>query len=572
MPVYTEPHIPLNLASKAAPSDTEGVSAEIPELYPDLYQNMSPERIRDMQDYMAYEDTRWSRNYRIERYEPGYTIMDCMVNGSYEIGDTKMKIYDAVWGEELIGGEPYDQMLIELARTPLFRRMQGIEQLTLGPEYATMPNSMYFSRWEHIWGSLVFVRKMTEGDERFSERERMVLQLRTLLSDVGHTAFSHLGDWLFQGKQGGEDLHDEELKQLLHVTGIEAILKRYGFSLDETVFPEVEDWVEASSPKLCVDRVDYGLREMLRWMPGILHLYQRPAFANPQELLAITEDKHLAIKDLQFARQFAAGYAMLPTEHWGHPVHRMMLHLLETSVKSVILSDMDESTHPRDLMFGVDRDFSGYFKTWHALHLDKLLSDIALSQRRIFMSAREPELQQVFTDFVDGGKFPAYPDPLRSYSWRAELFGGPYPAQTEFSETKVATGGLRALKTSLRIPLPALKARQIDPPVLRGGSIRPLSELDASYAPYMREQSRFMAQHYIGKVFMRGSVAQLITQQAAEIERDWQYALRRPVNLARREKIIREGWLMAAGSRFDRIVEVEDEDIVRSADGLNYRI
>jgi hypothetical protein len=548
------------------------MSSEVPELYPDLFQEISPERLAAIQDDMAYNDTRFSRNYRVGGYEPGYTIMDFMVNGSYEIGDTKMKIHDAVWGEELIGEGEYDQMLIELARTPLFRRMQAIEQLTLGPEYATMPNSMYFSRWEHIWGSLVFVRKMTEGDERFTERDRMVLQLRTLLSDVGHTAFSHLGDWLFQGKQGGEDLHDEELKQLLHVTGIEDILQKYGFTIDETVFPEVEDWVEASSPRLCVDRVDYGLREILRWMPGILHMYQRPALANPKELFAITEDKHLVITDLEFARQFAAGYAMLPTEHWGHPVHRMMLNLLETSVKSVILSDMDASTHPRDLMFGVDADFSGYFKTWHSLQFDKLLSDIALSQRRIFVSARESELKLQFSHFVDGGPFPEYPDPLRSYSWRSEMFGGSYPAQTEFTPVELATGGLRALKASLQIPLPSLKARQTDPPVMLDGVVRPLSELDASYAPYLREQSRFMAQHYIGKVFMRGSVASLIKKQAAEIEQGWQQALRRPIDLAKRERIIREGWMMAAGSRLDRIVEVDDEDIARRPDGLNYRI
>src|SRR4051794_25652739 len=111
-----------------------------------------------------------------------------------------------------------------------------------------MPNSMYFLRWEHIWGSLVFVRKMVEGRDDIDDRQKMVLQLRTLLSDVGHTAFSHLGDWMFQGPGGGEDMHDQDLKDILQVSGVEEILTQNDFNLGETVFPDVADWVECPSP------------------------------------------------------------------------------------------------------------------------------------------------------------------------------------------------------------------------------------------------------------------------------------------------------------------------------------
>jgi hypothetical protein len=119
---------------------------------------LSEEDVRAI-DYMA-EQAELGGQFRLGQYEQNYTIEGTLMRGSYEIGDRHMRIHDTVWGTEYIGEQPYDQLLIQLARTPLFRRLQSIEQLTLPVDYTTMPNSMYFSRWEHIWGSVVFVRKM----------------------------------------------------------------------------------------------------------------------------------------------------------------------------------------------------------------------------------------------------------------------------------------------------------------------------------------------------------------------------------------------------------------------------
>lgn len=174
--------------------------------------------------------------------DPGETIIGALHMPSYELEDNSMVIHDAVWGDCSIGDrQPYDSLLMELARSPLFRRLQAVEQLTLPPSFSTVPNTTLFSRWQHIWGSLAFVRKMTEGDDRFDDRQRTVLELRTLFSDVGQTAFSHLGDWIFQGIQGGENLHDQDLRALLETFGIDETLADYGLTLEETVFPETED-------------------------------------------------------------------------------------------------------------------------------------------------------------------------------------------------------------------------------------------------------------------------------------------------------------------------------------------
>lgn len=130
--------------------------------------------------------------------DPGETIMGALHMPSYELEDNSMVIHDAVWGDCSIGDrQPYDSLLMELARSPLFRRLQAVEQLTLPPSFSTVPNTTLFSRWQHIWGSLAFVRKMTEGDDRFDDRQRTVLELRTLfltldrqLSRTWETGFS----------------------------------------------------------------------------------------------------------------------------------------------------------------------------------------------------------------------------------------------------------------------------------------------------------------------------------------------------------------------------------------------
>lgn len=172
---------------------------------------------------------------------PNLVIYEQLERPAYHLEDCSMQIHDVVWGSEKIGDEEYGPLLIELARSDLFRRMQAIEQLTLPPEHTTIPNTAYFSRWQHIWGSLVFVRKMTRNDDRFSERERIIFQLRTLFSDVGQTAFSHLGDWIFQDGNSSEDLHDQELRSLLEECEVDKKLEPYNITLDEVVFPDIEE-------------------------------------------------------------------------------------------------------------------------------------------------------------------------------------------------------------------------------------------------------------------------------------------------------------------------------------------
>lgn len=513
-----------------------------------------------------YETEAFNRQYMLGAYERDYAIEDMLVKASYEIADAKMAITDPVWGREIIGDQPFDQLLIELARTPAFRRLQSIEQLSLGEQYATMPNSMYFSRWQHIWGSLVFVRKMTEGDDRFDDRQKMVLQLRTLLSDVGHTAFSHLGDWIFQSVGGTEDLHDRDLVDLLQATGIEDTLNKYDFSVEETVFPDVEDWVECPSPNLCVDRVDYGLREILRWVaPSIpLHRYANE-LANPRSLFEIADDGTLTITDQRFARFFAAGFSILPTEHWSHPVHRLQLQFLQNGVQSSIIDKLgiDFSTHPRELLFAIDDSFYDHFSTWEQIHLNRTMRGIARDQRQIFVTARREDLSRIFTRINDDNwTFPDFPDPLKSYTWQSREYGAPYPSNLIINTVKSATTAqtFAAGPDGLHVTLPALKPRAVDPMVALPGGMERFSSLEPSYHTYLEQQRQIMNQTYEAVVLMRPDIAERIVQNHLKMSGEWKGLLTRPRSREKLQGIVQDIASLAAVRRFDNIYEVDDED------------
>lgn len=482
----------------------------------------------------AYEEPEDNEKYRDARLagHRDYILEYPFEVPSYEYDFDKMKIHDPVWGECEIGKEPYDTLLLELAKTPLFMRLQAVEQLTFSGEFSTVPNTSEFSRWQHIWGSLVFVRKMTEGDIRFSERERIVLQLRTLFSDVGQTSFSHLGDWLFQGLEGGEDLHDKDLHALLETSGIEKMLAKYDLTLDETVFPDVEDWVECPSPALCVDRVDYGLREMFRWAcpPSHVNMFHTELH-NPKSLFEITDSGELAITNLKFAREFAVGYSLLASDNWSHPTHRVMMELMLTAMRDALVRKTRFSgIHPRELMYGVDYDFYDYFLKWGGASLGDMMRQIALDQRRIFTVARKPELEGCFEGvFHDDKDFPDFPDPLAAYSWKSKEFGkNPLPAQLTVKEVEHSGSYMKATKQGLEIGLPHLKPRRVDPLVITSDGPVKLSVFDPSYGRYIAQSDALVARSFRATIHMRKDVAKKLAQKYEDSQEEWQEACKRP--------------------------------------------
>ncbi|MFZ1250661.1 MAG: hypothetical protein WAR37_04425 [Candidatus Microsaccharimonas sp.] len=495
-----------------------------------------------------------------------FSLLEPYMVPKYNLDSNSMVIRDSVWGEETIDAtkSKFDELLLRLARTPLFRRTQAIEQLTLGKDFATIPSTSSISRWSHIWGSLVFIRKMNQGRD-IDPRTNQTMQLRTLLSDVGHTAFSHLGDWMFQSG-GLEDLHDQELKKILTVSGVKDLLEEYGFSLEETVFPDVKDWVECPSPDLNVDRVDYGLREMLRWQSRFTGLgrYERN-LRDPKSLFEIV-DNNLAITNPAFATKFAIGYSLLPTEHWAQPVHRLQLQLLQVAMRRILTDSLDGGNrHPRDAMYAVDNMFDHHFQSWDMLTLQNTMKNLATTQRQLFSQGRVNDLTDTFLEAQSVStpsqarayEFPEFPDPLEMTSWQSKNFIVPHaPNLVVEAVDTIDVDPIQVTSRGLQFALKALKPRTIDPHVVdEKGDLLRLSEFNPSYGSYLEGQHQEMSKNYLVTILTHPHFAQAILDNDIKTTKRWSEYIKRPRDPKHLKEQIDESEFWGASHRFDDITD-----------------
>lgn len=454
----------------------------------------------------------------------------------------QIKINDPVWGDCYIGDRPGDDIFVELYTNPLLQRSLGIEQLTLPKHFATMPGTTDMSRWEHLWGSVAFTRKMIEKAEAngriFEPRQVTVWQLRTLVSDLGHTAFSHLGDWLFQGYGGDEDQHDKELMDVLDVGQITDVLQSHGYSPEEIVFPNIEDWVECPAPDLCVDRVDYGAREISRWVTDY-----KPS-SEWQNRFELDDQLRIIMPNKQEAKAFALEFAVLATEHWGHPVHSLQEHLFGELVKSIVASEELRSiewygiNHPRDLMLTIDYDVNVSSRCVGELNHDLfgLMLDIARAQRKIFAHGREDEIQSFVSlnsTYEDPSKFEHakdFPHPLQARHWSTR-YVGVKPNNIAFVPVKSKDDlkDFDLLPHTLDIFLPPFKPRYIDPLYYgEDKTIVRLSETDMRFAQLLEQQKAIQRQAYVARVYADPDFVASIRGKIDRVNEEWQEQLKKP--------------------------------------------
>lgn len=458
---------------------------------------------------------------------------------SYESHEEEGRIYisDPVWGKEIIGDQEGDEIFLELYRHPVFQRLAAIEQLTLPKIYATMPGSVEFTRWEHVWGSVVFVRKMLRQAEEegraFDPREKINMQVRTLLSDAKHTVFSHLGDWLRQTFGGPEDSHDMDQHDFFEGTGINAILRRHGIDPQEVTMPEgVHDFVECPDPDLCTDRVDYGCREIARWVdPG--------SEGEWKECFSIDVQNRLIMKDKQMAQYFALAFGLLATEHWSHPVHRLQLQLFAELVKGAVLDGpvllQGDNLHPFDKLYTIDADVMAGIRSTGPLNHDlhAILLDIARAQRRIFAWGREGEIQRFLTPYApygaEGLDEPSFPHPLESTSWDSE-YSGVKPQNIELIpvESTEEVADFETNDHTYDMYLPSLKVRGVDPLYYdEDGTVHRVSE-DPQIGRLIAQHRQIQAQAYVARIHLSPDAAARLHDKIATVQKEWDTAVSGP--------------------------------------------
>ncbi|WOO84457.1 putative protein YdhJ [Vanrija pseudolonga] len=236
-----------------------------------------------------------------------------------------LEIKDAIHGTHVL----HEPVLLSLLASEPLRRLAGVHQHGVtGLVGLTAP----VSRLEHSLGALLLVRAVGGSLEE---------QVAALLHDVSHTVLSHVVDAAFpKGPRGS--FHEDNKARYVATTELPALLAAHGYAtaggtagvLDEEAYP----LVERPAPRLCADRLDYGLRDAVAF--GKLSLsHARAVVADLVAFPSATApDRVLALSDAELALTLARAYGQCDADVWANPAHVVMYRRTGALILSMVES------------------------------------------------------------------------------------------------------------------------------------------------------------------------------------------------------------------------------------------
>lgn len=228
-----------------------------------------------------------------------------------------------------------EPVLLELIDSPSFQRLKEIHQY--GISYYTTHQEEY-NRYEHSLGVFALLR---------ANKASLAEQIAGLLHDVSHTAFSHVGDWVFGKETSEKDYQNEIHADFLEKSGLAKILKKYNFSVEQILpLQELFPALENNLPDLCADRIDYNIQ-------GAYH----QGFITYQEALLIFKDLHF-VNNCWFSHfpklmEKLTRFSLFMTKTcWGGPANYITSRWLADAILRAI--DIGCISYD-DLHFGTDQ-------------------------------------------------------------------------------------------------------------------------------------------------------------------------------------------------------------------------
>jgi len=166
----------------------------------------------------------------------------CILFTSCQRGEIVQTFYGPV--------EVKEPVLLELIHSAPMQRLKQVHQY--GIAYYTKTHPEEYNRFDHSLGVFAILRIKGASLEE---------QIAGLLHDISHTAFSHVGDWIYAKENQENDYHSSIHERYLKRSGIERILNRHGYQIEQ-ISPKKEDFVmlEQPLPNLCADRIEYNIQ------------------------------------------------------------------------------------------------------------------------------------------------------------------------------------------------------------------------------------------------------------------------------------------------------------------------
>ncbi len=212
-----------------------------------------------------------------------------------------------------------EPVLLDLIRSAAFNRLKHIRQY--GVTWYIQDEYEY-TRYEHSLGVFYLVRKYGAPLDE---------QVAALLHDVSHTAFSHVGDYIYGHVQSERVMQDEMHEQYIAESGLLAILQKHGCShaiTEEAKKSQV--CFEQEKPNICADRFEYVLNGAL--IDGLF---------SEQDIRNIVQHVHFAdgiwyFDDLALAKKYAMASVQLPEKRWGASWHAFVYNCMAKALVKAI--------------------------------------------------------------------------------------------------------------------------------------------------------------------------------------------------------------------------------------------
>lgn len=215
-------------------------------------------------------------------------------------------------------------LFADLLTSAAIRRLAGIHQS--GAIFLVNPDISH-SRLEHSIGVMLLIR-MLGGSE--------LEQVAGLIHDISHTAFSHVGDYVFNNKE--ENYHEQVFEPVLLDSDIPEILEKYGYHIDQILKGRFS-LLEQPLPYLCADRLDYTLRDAHH--AGLITRQSARAFLNSIK----TQDGKIMVTDQEQAEWINHTFERLNKEVFNFPLYvyanQQMAFLIRHFLDKEILSTAD---------------------------------------------------------------------------------------------------------------------------------------------------------------------------------------------------------------------------------------
>ncbi|WP_231491963.1 HD domain-containing protein [Pedobacter sp. Leaf170] len=243
----------------------------------------------------------------------------------------------------LYGKIEFPDVFEELLNTEALKRLAGIHQS--GAIYLVNPEICH-SRLEHAIGVLMLIKNLGG-----SELE----QIAGLLHDISHTAFSHVGDYVFNNTD--EDYHEKIFAEVLYNSEIPDVLLRYGYNANQIIYGNF-DILEQPLPSLCADRLDYTLRDGFH--AGLISRQRAIEF-----LKSITlKDGKMAVNSEKEALWINEIFSRLNSDVFNLPLHiyanGKMAELIKSFLKKGILNEQDLFKTDTLLLNKIRSNYTGY--------------------------------------------------------------------------------------------------------------------------------------------------------------------------------------------------------------------